>query len=111
MARPRPPRSRSNKPLVRLFGIAIVVLATWVYGLISFADGIPNFVQAPDQKTDVIVVLTGGSGRLETGLTLLKAGMAEMLFVSGVYQGIDVRPIKPPFRPSHRARPANWRAT
>ena len=41
-------------------------------------------------KTDAIVVLTGGSGRLEEGLRLLSAGKATRMFVSGVYQGMDV---------------------
>jgi uncharacterized SAM-binding protein YcdF (DUF218 family) len=34
--------------------------------------------------------LTGGSGRLEAGLTLLEAGRAQKMFVSGVYHGVDV---------------------
>ncbi len=34
-------------------------------------------------KTDAIVVLTGGSGRIETGLELLQSGLATKLFVSG----------------------------
>ena len=40
---------------------------------------------------DAIVVLTGGSGRLEKGLSLLRYGKGKKLLVSGVYQGVDVR--------------------
>ena len=37
-----------------------------------------------------IVVLTGGSGRLDEGLDLLSRNFAKRLFVSGVYHGVDV---------------------
>ncbi|MGH6979898.1 MAG: YdcF family protein, partial [Stellaceae bacterium] len=36
-------------------------------------------------------VLTGGSQRVENGLTLLAEGKAKKLFVSGVYRSTDVR--------------------
>ncbi|MEC8137661.1 MAG: YdcF family protein [Pseudomonadota bacterium] len=52
---------------------------------------IPEGVDDATQKTDTIVVLTGGSLRLQTGLTLLKEGRADKLFVSGVHLGVDVR--------------------
>jgi uncharacterized SAM-binding protein YcdF (DUF218 family) len=101
----RPSRRRPNKKLAAFCGIAIVAFSAWVYGLIVFSNGIPKFVQDPDQETDVIVVLTGGSGRLEAGLGLLKTDMAKMLFVSGVYQGIDVNYLLKLFRedPDHLA--------
>ncbi len=40
--------------------------------------------------TDAIVVLTGGTGRLETGLQLLSDNRGRSLFVSGVARGVDV---------------------
>ena len=98
MARPRPPRHRPNKMLAAFCGIAIAFIVAWGYGLIAFADSIPKYVENPDRQTDVIVVLTGGSGRLEAGLDLLKSDMAGMLFVSGVYQGIDVNYLLTLFR-------------
>ncbi len=64
-------------------------------GAVSLSDGIPDGavkVTPPDEcRTDAIVVLTGGSGRLGAGLALLDADRAEKLFVSGVYRGVDVR--------------------
>ncbi len=39
--------------------------------------------RAATEKTDAIVVLTGGEKRLETGFELLKQGMAPRLYVSG----------------------------
>jgi uncharacterized SAM-binding protein YcdF (DUF218 family) len=40
--------------------------------------------------TDAIVVLTGGSGRLESGFELLREGKGKKLFVSGVNRHTDL---------------------
>ncbi len=71
-------------------GTGFVVLA-WSIGLLWFAFSLPRSVADPDIKTDAIVVLTGGSGRVSQGLELLSEGRARKLFVSGVYRGVDVR--------------------
>jgi len=75
----------------RLLILGLIGLVVWAWGLYRFADGLPRAVADPAQGTDAIVVLTGGSDRLETGLELLVGGRAGALFVSGVYQGTDVR--------------------
>jgi uncharacterized SAM-binding protein YcdF (DUF218 family) len=62
----------------------------WGAGLVWFAQTIPSAAEQPEARTDAIVVLTGGSLRLKTGLTLLAEGRAGKLFVSGVYRGVDV---------------------
>ncbi len=62
----------------------------WVAGFVAFAATIPEDAPGTDRHTDAIVVLTGGSLRLETGMALLEAGAAEKLFVSGVHRGVDV---------------------
>jgi uncharacterized SAM-binding protein YcdF (DUF218 family) len=69
--------------------IAIVSLAL-IGGFAWFASQIPDEVADPDSPTDAIVVLTGGSLRIESGLGLLAAGKAKKLFISGVYRGADV---------------------
>lgn len=66
------------------------VFVLWAAGLFAFASNIPTEIAEPDIKTDAIVVLTGGSGRLRAGLDLLMTQHAEQLFVSGVYRGVDV---------------------
>jgi uncharacterized SAM-binding protein YcdF (DUF218 family) len=66
------------------------LVAFWLAGLIAFAADIPDRLEDGATHTDAIVVLTGGSGRLETGLALLRQGLGDKLFVSGVYRGIDV---------------------
>ncbi len=63
----------------------------WLLGLMWFASSVPVRVEDPDTHTDAIVVLTGGSGRLSTGLALLAAGKGDRLFVSGVHKGVAVR--------------------
>ena len=40
----------------------------------------------PNNTTDVIVVLTGASGRITEGIKQLVAGNGERLFISGVYK-------------------------
>lgn len=70
--------------------ILVCLLIAWGYGLYRFSGLIPDRVGDPTTRTDAIVVLTGGSGRLDEGLKLLGDGMAERLFVSGAYRGVDV---------------------
>ncbi len=42
------------------------------------------------EKTDAIVVLTGGQGRIEKGLALLREGKSQKLILSGVNSGSDL---------------------
>ena len=62
----------------------------WVAGLVWFGEQIPEEVADPATPTDAIVVLTGGSERLQTGLELLTETRAKKLFVSGVSPGIGL---------------------
>ncbi|HAA91086.1 MAG TPA: YdcF family protein [Rhodospirillaceae bacterium] len=85
-------RKRKSLRRVKWIFIAAVVLGIgWVCGLLIFAQTLPDRVASPDAKTDAIVVLTGGSLRLESGLELLAEKRAQKLFVSGVHRGVDVR--------------------
>jgi len=68
----------------------LVLFAAWLAGLVAFAADIPSQVDDTTTHTDAIIVLTGGSERLDTGLSLLRQGLGDKLFVSGVYRGIDV---------------------
>jgi len=70
--------------------VAVLLVVGWAVGLQVFASSLPDTADPATEKTDAIVVLTGGSGRLIEGLDLLKQGLAEKLFVSGVYRGVDV---------------------
>jgi uncharacterized SAM-binding protein YcdF (DUF218 family) len=88
---PPKPRLAPHRLAVMLAAVIVVVaIAAWLGGLFWFAHAIPTHVADPDTPTDAIVVLTGGSERLEAGLALLAEGRARKLFVSGVYRGVDV---------------------
>lgn len=87
----RPRRSVRSGRAIKLLTAAVVVAVIWIFGLFQFADEIPTRVVDETTRTDAIVVLTGGSRRLGKGLDLLSQGMSDNLFISGVYQGIDVR--------------------
>lgn len=68
--------------------IAILFLA-WVLGFAWFALLPP--MPAPPQKTDGIVVLTGGPGRIDRGLDLLEQKQADRLLISGVAKEVKPR--------------------
>lgn len=70
--------------------LLLLLVLVWLIGLWRFAAAIPTDIASPDEPTDAIVVLTGGSLRVEGGLHLLAAGKAKKLFISGVYHGVDV---------------------
>jgi len=76
--------------LVRFVAILVAAFGLWVAGLIWFAANLPTSVVDPAQRTDAIVVLTGGTGRLRQGFELLARDRAEELFVSGVGRGVKV---------------------
>jgi uncharacterized SAM-binding protein YcdF (DUF218 family) len=61
----------------------------WGAGLFWFLAQIPNTPSQKTQPAEAIVVLTGGSGRIEQGFRLLAAGSAPRLFITGA--GDDVR--------------------
>ncbi len=67
--------------------ISLIFLA-WVLGFAWFALLLP--LPAAPAKTDAIVVLTGGPGRIDRALERLEAGDAKRLLISGVDK--DVKP-------------------
>jgi uncharacterized SAM-binding protein YcdF (DUF218 family) len=86
--RRRPRRHRRGLLYLAIACATLVVL--WCAGLLIFATLMPEAVDEARARTDAIVVLTGGSGRLRQGLQLLADKQARKLFVSGVYRGVDV---------------------
>ncbi len=85
------PALRGWRRLRRLAVIAGALVLCYVLGFFWFATLLPTAVADAEQRTDAIVVLTGGSDRLAVALDLLSAEKAGKLFVSGVYHGVDVR--------------------
>jgi len=81
----------------RIFGpfafFCIIICAIWWGGFVAFTDLVPRQIIDEASQTDGIVVLTGGTERLNTGLTLLSEHKAEKLLISGVYHGVDLEEI------------------
>lgn len=75
--------------------LAVVVAASlWVAGFFWFVTHLPVHVEDDSTVTDAIVVLTGGSGRLVTGITLLEKGKAKKLLISGVGEKSTIGDLK-----------------
>ena len=75
----------------RLALLLLLLLLLWTLGLFRFVAAMPESAEETERRTDAIVVLTGGSDRLQEGIRLLAEGRAAKLLVSGVYRGVDVR--------------------
>lgn len=71
----------------RLIGLGVIA---WLVGfgwfMLTLAKPLDH------RKTDAIVVLTGGPGRIDRGIALLRTGAARRMLVTGVAP--DVRPIE-----------------
>jgi uncharacterized SAM-binding protein YcdF (DUF218 family) len=67
-------------------GLTLLILwgLGWVWFASSIAFGDKN---APLPKSEAIIVLTGGNGRINAGLNLLADKVAPKLFISGVHKG------------------------
>lgn len=69
-----------------LYGLA----ALWLGGFLHYVAGVRDLGrQASERRTDAIVVLTGGSERIDAGLRLLQAERARKLFITGVNKGTN----------------------
>lgn len=68
--------------------ITSLLLIAWVLGFVGFAVALPQPL-APG-RSDGVIVLTGGPGRIARGLSLIRAHTADKMLVSGVDR--EVRP-------------------
>lgn len=62
--------------------IASVPVLVWALGFLWFAVALPG--PAGDVRTDAVIVPTGGAGRIERGIEVIRSGRADALLVSGV---------------------------
>ena len=83
--RQSPPRRGTR----RIVAVPLVILILWLSGLIWYAEDIPRGVADAATPTDAVIVLTGGSGRLDVGFHLLADGRAKKLFISGVAREVN----------------------
>lgn len=80
--------------LLAWLGLVVLgVTLVWLLGLIRFAWSIPDSIADSQTPTDAIVILTGGSERIETGLALLIENKAHKAFVSGVAPSVTIEKI------------------
>jgi uncharacterized SAM-binding protein YcdF (DUF218 family) len=73
--------------LVRLMSLLLLL---WLGGFLWFSLTLPEPAMK-STRTDAVVVLTGGKGRLKRGLAVLEAGSARRMLVSGVDKGTTRR--------------------
>lgn len=74
-----------------MFRLVFLIMVMWSAGLWWFVNH-PLDVQPPT-KADAIIVLTGGSNRVQTAVTLWQQGMADRVFISGVADGVSTQDI------------------
>ena len=68
--------------------VVSLVLVAWALGFLLFAVSLPR--TADEGATDAIVVPTGGGGRIQRGIALLRRDAAKEMLVTGVFE--DVKP-------------------
>lgn len=76
--------------IVRLWRLVTVLATLWLAGFAWFMLAMPKPLD--NRRTDAIVVLTGGPGRIDRGLALMRARAARRMLISGVAP--EVRPIE-----------------
>ena len=73
-------------------GFVIGVVALWLIGFaVFFADVVFAGPQHKDQSADVIVVLTGGPGRVEEGFALMAEQKGKSMLVTGVHPDVTLQ--------------------
>jgi uncharacterized SAM-binding protein YcdF (DUF218 family) len=63
--------------------LASLLLLLYAIGFILFAVTLGRPAKAEAKRTDAAVVITGGPGRIEYGIEVLKAGKARRMLVAG----------------------------
>ena len=82
------------RPL-KLILIGLVFILTWVIGLVIFIYSIPSKKDPINlEGTEAIVVLTGGSMRIEEGFNIFYTSDAKKILVSGVGSGVKINDLK-----------------
>ena len=87
-----------------LLYVAVIVLSFWLVGFVSFIIYTFNLKYLEQEQADAIVVLTGGDGRIKTGLELLSEGKGELLLISGVNKSVSENMLFKELSPSLRQK-------
>lgn len=67
----------------------LLVILIWVLGFFAFVLYALSFKFTPETPTNAIVVLTGGTDRIDTAVELLKDKNAQYLLISGVNKRVS----------------------
>ena len=67
-----------------VLSLLMFAIMLWLLALGWFVGAMPTTPLPADEKADAIIVLTGGSERVEHGLAMLAEQVAPVLFISGV---------------------------
>ena len=68
-----------------MIGRLLAALAlVWMLGFALFASTLPRLQPSGTARTDGIIVLTGGPGRVRRGIELMRKGAARRMLISGV---------------------------
>lgn len=80
---------------ISIFVKPLLLLALfWVAGFVWFASLVPDTVESPNTATDAIVVVTGGTKRLEAGVELIKTHKAKRLLITGVNHNVGTETLE-----------------
>lgn len=82
----QPPGKRLRRAGRTLLLAACVAVLVAAGGFVWFILHVPNHEVALDRDADGIVVLTGGSSRIQDAIELLAAGRGKRLLISGVHR-------------------------
>ena len=77
----------------KIFCFLICLSLTWISGFIVFIITLPQTPFSISHKTDALVVLTGGSDRLEAALTLMHQQVSDKMLISGVHPQTTLKDI------------------
>jgi uncharacterized SAM-binding protein YcdF (DUF218 family) len=90
---PAPSAPRRSARLWRVGILALAILCVFLLfgGFVGFAERIARALPPADPHADAIVVLTGGSARIDGALQLLAEGRASRLLISGVDPKVSPR--------------------
>ena len=66
-----------------------LIILLWLFAFLWFAIALPR--PHPEGATDAVIVLTGGAGRIERGISVLASGRAGKMLVSGVDRQVRSR--------------------
>jgi uncharacterized SAM-binding protein YcdF (DUF218 family) len=86
-----------------MFVCTLLCSACWLTGLFWFTSQIPRLAAA-DPRAEIAIVLTGGPGRMDYGMTLLADQHVGAVFISGVGKGVSTGDILRLLSPSLRRR-------